>query len=66
LSEGDNDLFIDLEVEVFIKMFWNTIKNREVVRLKEFLFNPEKPLVTGPDGCHTNEIIFIFKSENND
>ena len=63
LSDGDNVLYIDFEVPIFIRTFWDTIKNREVFRLEEFLFNPEKPLVTSSAGWHTNEVIVIFGNE---
>ncbi|OFX41324.1 MAG: hypothetical protein A2X08_15500 [Bacteroidetes bacterium GWA2_32_17] len=63
LSDGDNDLFIDLEVPLYLKMLWATVKSRQTFTLEEFLFNPEKPLVTSPEGWHTNEIILIFKNE---
>ena len=59
----DNDLFIDLEVPLYLKMLWATVKSRQTFTLEEFLFNPEKPLVTSPEGWHTNEIILIFKNE---
>ncbi|MEI6349287.1 MAG: lantibiotic dehydratase family protein [Bacteroidota bacterium] len=62
LSEGDNELFIDLNIPIYIQMLWDAIKNKLVVQFKEFLFNPEKPLVKGMEGWHTNEIILIFKN----
>jgi lantibiotic biosynthesis protein len=64
LSDGDNDLFVDLESPQYLRMLWATIKNRQVFKLEEFLFNPDKPLVTGPKGSYKNEIILIFKTEN--
>lgn len=64
LSDGDNDLFIHLEFPLYLKMLWATVKNRHSFTLVEFIFNPEKPLVSGPEGWHTNEIVMIFKNEN--
>jgi hypothetical protein len=62
LSEGDNDLFIDLEVTLYLRMLWATIKQKHVFKLEEFLYNPDKPLVTCQGGWHTNEIILLFRT----
>lgn len=66
LADGDNELFLDLDVVLYLRMLWATVKNRQYFKLEEFLYNPEKPLVTGSEGWHTNEIILIFKNENKD
>ncbi len=63
-SDGDNELFIDLESPLFIRTLWDLIKNRSVIQFKEFLFNPDKPLVKGPEGWYTNELILIFKKND--
>ena len=64
LSEGDNELFIDLEVPLYLRMLWATVKNKQICKLVEFLYNPAKPLVTCSSGWHTNEIILIFRNVN--
>lgn len=64
LADGDNDLFIDLENPLYLKMLWAIVKNRQFFKLEEFLYNPRKPLVTSPNGWHTNEIILIFRNVN--
>ena len=63
LSDGDNELYIDLEIPLYLKMLWNTVKNRQIFTLEEFLYNPEKPLVSSSEGWHTNEIILIFQKD---
>lgn len=62
LAESDNELFIDLDEVAYIHLFWNTVKKKHIIQINEFLFNPEKPLVKGPEGWHTNEIILLFKN----
>ena len=65
LCDNDNELFLDLEVVLYLEMLWSTVKNRQFFKLEEFLFNPEKPLVSSSNGWYTNEIILLFKKENN-
>lgn len=61
LADGDNELYIDLDNIIFVKMLLSIIKNRPYFVLKEFLFNPANELVKDVDSnSYTNEFIFSF------
>lgn len=61
LVDGDNELLINLENLISIKMFLNTIKNRPYFKIKEFLFN-EHGIVRSLDDqeYYTNQIVLSF------
>lgn len=61
LVDGDNELLINLENLISIKMFLNTIKDRPYFKIKEFLFN-EDGIVKSLDGqeYYTNQIVISF------
>lgn len=61
LVDGDNELFVDLEIALSVKALFSIIKKREIICLKEFLFDPKSPLVRDRNGnCFTNECIVSF------
>jgi hypothetical protein len=60
LSDGDNELFIDIYNMDMLKVLFNLVKNRKMFKLQEFLFSEDNLLVRGPDGGYTNEFIFSF------
>ncbi len=58
ISDGDNELMINLEDFWSVKMMVETIKKRESVKLIEFLFDPETAIVKDPSGnVYTNQFI---------
>lgn len=60
-SEGDNDLYINLNNISSVKMLINSIKNREFIKLTEFIFSENNQIVKDIDGQnYTNEIILSF------
>ena len=60
LSDGDNELYIDMNNPLSIRAWLSIIKKRSVFRLEEFLFDPKTAVVHGPEGVFTNEFIFAF------
>lgn len=59
LVEGDNELLINFENVLSIKMFLNEIKNRTSFVLKEFLYG-EDGVVNSKNGRYTNQIVISF------
>lgn len=67
LSDNDNELLIDLENELSIKMFINTIKSRANITIEEFLFESETLIVKDNRGNgYTNEFIAVLLKESNE
>ena len=62
LTEGDNTLLINMENNDSIKMWLETIKNRQNFELKEFLFT-EKSIVRQEHNNYTNQFIISFYNE---
>ena len=60
LSDGDNELYIDLHNTLSIRAWLSIVKKRQTYYLEELLFNPETAIVHGPEGVFTNEFIFAF------
>jgi len=64
LSDGDNELLINLENLTSIKMFLSTIKNRTMFKLSEFLHDFDNSIVKDEsNNCYSNEFIISFKVE---
>lgn len=57
ISQGDNQLPIDIENEYCLKILAKDLKKFETLDLHECLFNESNLLVRGPEGGYTNEII---------
>ena len=64
LSDGDNELYINMNHPVSVRSWLSVVKKRPSFLLKEFLFNPDTAIVRGPEGVFTNEFIFAFHKEN--
>jgi hypothetical protein len=61
LTEGDNELLVDFENVLSIKMLYSTIKNKKTFELKEFLFDMQNAVVNDDMGnTFTNEFIITF------
>ena len=60
LADGDNELVVDLENPLCQKVFIETIKNREAIKLVEFVFNAENAVVKSPEGSFVNQFIVPF------
>lgn len=61
LAEGDNELFVDLEDSLSLKMFVQTIKKRAQIVIEEFVFDPKNLFIKDLEGNgYTNECIAIL------
>jgi len=60
-TEGDNELLVDFENVLSVKMLFSIIKKRENFELKEFLFDVENAVVKDDYGNpFTNEFIITY------
>jgi len=57
ISQGDNQLPIDIENNYCWKILAKDLKKYETLTLQECLFNENNLLVEGPEGRFTNEIV---------
>ncbi|PSL27086.1 lantibiotic dehydratase [Chitinophaga ginsengisoli] len=62
ITEGDNELFIDLDNEYCVHLLVSTLLKKEEITLQEILQTPDQCWITGPGGRFTNELIIPFKS----
>lgn len=60
MPDGDNELFIDWGDLVSVKSLFMIIKHRDIISLKEFIFEPENAVVKGENGVYVNECIVAF------
>lgn len=60
LVDGDNKLYVDWLKIICIRSLFEIIKNRQVVKFEEFLFDEEKAIVKGDGGMYLNECIIPF------
>jgi hypothetical protein len=65
ISEGDNELLVDFENVLSIKMLFSTIKKRPNFELKEFLFDTRNSVIKDDIGNpFTNEFIITFHKKS--
>jgi len=64
LADGDNELYVDLNNPLSIRVWLSIVKKRPSFRMEEFLFDPATAVVHGPEGVFTNEFIFAFYRES--
>lgn len=65
LAEGDNELLINFEDELSLKMLVTSIKKKDQIILEEFLFHQDHLLIQdGAKNGYTNEFIAISLSQN--
>lgn len=61
LTEGDNELLVDFENVLSVKMLFSAIKKRESFELKEFLFDLENAVIKDEQrNSFTNEFVITF------
>ncbi|NOU16125.1 MAG: lantibiotic dehydratase family protein [Bacteroidales bacterium] len=60
LIQGDNELLLNLNNLICIKILFSLIKKQKIFRLEEFLFSSENSIINGPNGYHSNQFIFHF------
>jgi hypothetical protein len=67
LTEGDNELLIDFENVLSVKMLFSAIKKRPEFALTEFLFNMQNSVIKDEQGNpFTNEFIISLHKKNNE
>ncbi len=64
VSEGDNQLPIDLENALCQKVLAHLCRNRNQLTLEESLFQNDMLWVEGPEGLFTHEFIIPFRTES--
>ncbi|WP_178372186.1 lantibiotic dehydratase [Chitinophaga jiangningensis] len=57
ISEGDNDLVIDLDSPVAVALLGKIMDRSEQVVLQELLQTPDRCWIEGPHGKHANELV---------
>ncbi|MBV7530713.1 lantibiotic dehydratase [Chitinophaga sp. sic0106] len=60
ISEGDNDLVIDLDSPVAVALLGKIMDRSEQVILQELLQTPDQCWIQGPNGRHANELVLPF------
>jgi thiopeptide-type bacteriocin biosynthesis protein len=63
ISQGDNQLPIDIDNEYCLKILAKDLKKFETLELHECLFNESNLLVRRPEGGYTNEIIIPWTKQ---
>ena len=63
LVDGDNELYIDLESNLFILTFLDAIKKRTTIELVEIINNPSKKIIKDNKGSFANQFIIPYKLE---
>jgi len=59
LADGDNEMLIDLENEILVKLWLETIKNRPGQELKEFL-SPETGVLDQHGNIYSNQLVAVL------
>jgi thiopeptide-type bacteriocin biosynthesis protein len=57
IMNSDQKLFIDLEEEVYVRLFHNYFQKNKRIRLQEFLFVPDNCFIRGEQGKFAHEVI---------
>jgi thiopeptide-type bacteriocin biosynthesis protein len=63
LVDGDNALPIDLDSELLVDTFLQTVKQRDAVRVGELFAAPDELCATSPEGRFVHELVVPFASE---
>ena len=60
LSDGDNDLYINLTNPVMVRTLFSVVKNRTFFKLEEFLYDEKNPIATSNEETYNNQFILCF------
>lgn len=60
LGDNDNQLMIDFDSPISVRLFLSMVKNRQIFTVREFLFNEDNGIVSGQDGSYTSELLIPF------
>jgi hypothetical protein len=65
LPEGDNELFVDWENTLSIRALFSTIKKRQMISFKEFIFDSQNAIIKDQNGSgYLNQCIVSFYKDN--
>lgn len=64
LKDGDNELLINLDNVLSVKMLLNTVKKRRNFQLKEFLHGNDNGVVKETSNSFSNQVIVSFYNEH--
>ncbi|SEN83774.1 thiopeptide-type bacteriocin biosynthesis domain-containing protein [Chitinophaga rupis] len=62
LADGDNEMLVDLENEILVKLWLDTIKNRGNQELKEFLV-PQSGITDPQGNVYTNQLVAVLTKQ---
>jgi thiopeptide-type bacteriocin biosynthesis protein len=62
ITEGDNELFIDMESESYMQLLRTTLQKKDKITVQEVLNNADNCWVTSEEGRFTHELIIPLKS----
>ncbi|SFE76616.1 thiopeptide-type bacteriocin biosynthesis domain-containing protein [Chitinophaga sp. CF118] len=62
ITEGDNELFIDMESDSCLQLLATTLLKKERIIIQEMLSTPDNCWVTSTNGSFTHELIIPLKS----
>lgn len=62
LADGDNEMLVDLENEILVKVWLETIRNRGSQELKEFLM-PESGVLDQHGNIYTNQLVAVLTKQ---
>jgi thiopeptide-type bacteriocin biosynthesis protein len=62
ITEGDNELFIDMESESCRQLLITTLSKKDKIIIQEVLSTPENCWITSADGRFTHELVIPLKS----
>jgi thiopeptide-type bacteriocin biosynthesis protein len=60
LADGDNELPVDLDNELSVASFVHLLRGKASATLLEFLPDPSRLCVDGPDGAYAHELVIPF------
>jgi hypothetical protein len=61
LADGDNELYLNLKDIIQIKLLLSTVKKKNTIKIKEFLFTKSNSIVKNSNGDnYSNEFVFSF------
>ncbi|WPQ64885.1 lantibiotic dehydratase [Chitinophaga sancti] len=63
IMEGDNELFIDMENAVSVKLLQTMLEKKEKITLQEVIGTPDQCWIHGASGKFTNEVIIPFANK---
>ena len=66
IPDGDNELFIDTESLISLRMLYSVVKKRPIFTLQEFPFDMEHTILKNDTGVFANEFLFTFYKKQPD